>query len=80
MGGTWAACGGPVGGMLVISVSVLLEIAVRIIEDKKYYFRFSQKIMSELLGRLNYWSRYGIICQIGCYTLLIPYAYLLLTW
>ena len=46
-------------GMLIISVSELLKIAVWIIENEKKQFLFSQKIISELLERLNYWSQYG---------------------
>ena len=51
--------GGPGEGVLIIFVSELLEIAVWIIENEKKQFLFSQKIISELLERLNYWSQYG---------------------
>ena len=44
-------------GMLIISMSELLEITVWIIENEKVYSISAKK--SELLETLNYWSRYG---------------------
>jgi len=41
-------------------MSQLLEIAVRIIENRKNNFLSVKKITSELSERLNYWSGYSM--------------------